>query len=246
MDNLSAPLSGNNQLETPLDIEMAIAMAPGLSQVTEYEGTSQDDILSEMAAPTKNEPLPLQLSSSWFTVLDSSTEEILEEFVAQGQSFFQASGDSGALTPGGNPDNLVNSPYVTDVGGTTLTMAGTGASWQSESTWSGSGGCIIEAVPIPSYQIGVNSLIQNGGSQEYRNFPDVAAVAVDAEIIFTYDGVASQVGAVDGTSIAAPLWAGFYRPNQPKSGSPRSEAHRLSEPGHLQSRPTGWLREFLP
>ncbi len=40
---------GNNESEVALDIEMAVSMAPGVSQVIVYEGTSPDDILNRMA-----------------------------------------------------------------------------------------------------------------------------------------------------------------------------------------------------
>jgi len=45
----------------------------------------------------------------------------------------------------------------------------------------------------------------NGGSSVFRNVPDVACVA--ANIFVTYNNGAS--GIFDGTSCAAPLWAGY-------------------------------------
>ena len=78
--------------------------------------------------------------------------------VAQGQSFFQASGDSDAYT-GGQALNSTSGPipvdsiYVTSVGGTSLTMNGSGASWASETVWNwggniGSGGGISTNYPF--------------------------------------------------------------------------------------------------
>jgi hypothetical protein len=58
-------------------------------------------------------------------------------------------------------------------------------------------------VPIPSYQIGV-SMATNGGSTQFRNFPDVALLANNIEIVFNGNPII-----VGGTSAAAPLWAGF-------------------------------------
>src|SRR5205085_6990397 len=55
------PTTANNG-EVALDIEVAIAMAPGLSQVIVYETkSSASSILSRMA----NDNLAKQLSSSW-------------------------------------------------------------------------------------------------------------------------------------------------------------------------------------
>jgi subtilase family serine protease len=103
---------GFGTLEVSLDIEMAIAMAPGLSNVLVYEGFIPNDILNQMA--TDN--LAKQLSSSWdFSPVDANTEQIFEQFAAQGQSMFQASGDSGAYT--NSPPTPTDDPWVTVVGG---------------------------------------------------------------------------------------------------------------------------------
>ncbi|MGA3182040.1 MAG: protease pro-enzyme activation domain-containing protein, partial [Verrucomicrobiota bacterium] len=120
---IGTPGAGN--LEVALDIDMAISMAPGLSTVYVYEATNDtsyaDVILNRMATNT----LCRQLSSSWDGFLDPGVEQAFLEFAAQGQSFFESSGDSGAYFPSGNPvvppcDN----PNITVVGGTTLSTTG--------------------------------------------------------------------------------------------------------------------------
>jgi subtilase family serine protease len=45
----------------------------------------------------------------------------------------------------------------------------------------------------------------NGGSTQWRSFPDVAMLATQPELVFQGQ-VATNVA---GTSLAAPLWAGF-------------------------------------
>ena len=76
--------------EVALDIEMAIAMAPGLSETIIYEGLFADDVLNRMA--TDN--LAKQLSSSWLWSPSSPTaDQVFQQMAAQGQSMFQASGD---------------------------------------------------------------------------------------------------------------------------------------------------------
>jgi subtilase family serine protease len=190
--------------EQVIDIEMAISMAPGLSQVVVYVGSSDVSIFNQMAADNTSK----QLSCSWGWKDDeSSLDPIFKEFAAQGQSVFVATGDSGSST---KADVVwpADDPYVTAVGGTDLTTNGPGGSWESETGWRGSAGMPSKNnVPIPSYQqlAGViNS--SNHGSTTLRNIPDVAAEA-NTNQYSCYDGSCS--GGHGGTSYAAPQWAGF-------------------------------------
>jgi len=213
------PTTANNA-EVALDIEVAIAMAPGLSQVIVYEIRSgPSSIMSRMA----NDNLAKQLSSSWtWSGGPSATvDNILQQMAAQGQSFFQASGDSDAYTGAQTLDNPfqttapVDSTNLTCVGGTTLAMNGSGVSWSSETVWNynslggnnanvGSGGGISAYYPIPYWQTNV-SMAANSGSTTFRNVPDVALTA--DSVYVAYNNGSS--GGVAGTSCAAPLWAGF-------------------------------------
>ena len=91
--------AGSDNTEVTLDIMMAAYMAPGLSKVIVYEGTTPNDILNRMA--TDN--LAQQISSSWgYNPVNATTEQIFKEYIAQGQSVLQASGDSGAYKNGGD------------------------------------------------------------------------------------------------------------------------------------------------
>ena len=183
-----------------LDIMMASYMAPGLSKVFVYEGYYPNDVLNRMA--TDN--LARQLSSSWgFSPINATTEQIFLQYIAQGQSFFQASGDSGSYS--GGVMSPSDDPNVTVVGGTSLTTSGAGGPWQSEATWPGSGGGISTQYPIPTYQQGV-SMAANSGLLKMRNIPDVSLTA-DVQIFLIQNN--GQGVAVGGTSAAAPLWAGF-------------------------------------
>jgi subtilase family serine protease len=64
----------------------------------------------------------------------------------------------------------------------------------------------MNGVPIPDYQKGIMavSAATNGGSTTERNYPDVAMLAQNFEIFFS-----GATTVVSGTSVAAPLWAGF-------------------------------------
>ncbi len=200
--------AGPGDDEVSLDIELAISMAPGLAAVIVYEAStnnSGDDILNRMA--TDN--VAKQLSSSWTFSIDSTTRTIFQQFAMQGQSYFNASGDSGAY-PGSIP-SPADSTNVTSVGGTTLTTSGPGGTWASETVWSwfptfadaGSGG-ISTRYKIPSWQQGI-SMTANQGSTTMRNVPDVALTADNIWVIYK-NGTSGEFG---GTSCATPLWAGF-------------------------------------
>jgi subtilase family serine protease len=140
----SADTSTNT--EATLDIEMAVAMAPGLSKIVIYGApySSIPALLNEMANPTMGEPLPNQLSTSYFINygINASNEQIFKQMAAQGQAFFVASGDNGAYFPvtrlGDFPP--ADSEYVTSVGGTMLTTTGPSGPWVSETAWTSSGG----------------------------------------------------------------------------------------------------------
>ena len=203
LDGFSGTPGGAN-VEVALDIEVAIAMAPGLSQVLVYEGFIPLDILNRMA--TDN--LAKQLSSSWdWLPFDPAINQIYQQYAAQGQSMFQASGDSCAYVNGIMPPS--DDPFITVVGGTELTTTGPGGTYVSEQVWNvgggvGSSGGISTTYSIPSYQTGVD-MSGNQGSTKQRNIPDVALTA-DNIFIVADNGIPEVVG---GTSAAAPLWAGF-------------------------------------
>ena len=191
---------GGADIEVTLDIMMAAYMAPGASSIIVYEGINWNDVLNRMA--TDN--LASQLSSSWcFSPTNATTEQIFLQMIAQGQSLFQASGDSGAYK--GWVWSPADDPNLTVVGGTSLTTTAAGGLWQSETTWIGSGGGISTIWPIPSYQQPVN-MAAIGGSTTMRNIPDVALTADVQMYLIQNNG---QPIAVGGTSAAAPLWAGF-------------------------------------
>jgi hypothetical protein len=210
IDNYSGNAGANND-EVALDIEMAIAMAPGLSQVLVYEeqnGSNIVDMLDRMA--TDN--LAKQISSSWLVGNNPSFDTAYKQFAAQGQSFFQASGDDGAFYSG--IAQWADDTNITLVGGTTLTTSGPNGAWVSEKAWNwfndnsgtagGGGGISFNSIPIPSWQQGIN-MTTNKGSTTLRNIPDVALTADNIYVVYD-NGISNMFG---GTSCAAPLWAGF-------------------------------------
>jgi hypothetical protein len=207
------PTYTGGEVETALDIEMAICMATNVSAVIVYEAGpygSWEDILNRMA--TDN--LARQLSCCWYIpggAADPVADQIFQQMAAQGQSFFNASGDHDAYT--GQIDFPGDTPYITQVGGTTLNTTGPAGAWTSETTWNwgneyaqdgiGSGGGTSTQYAIPNWQTNL-SYTASLGSTNMRNTPDVAMVSDN--IYIRADGADYSAG---GTSCAAPLWAGF-------------------------------------
>ncbi|HEY4951773.1 MAG TPA: protease pro-enzyme activation domain-containing protein [Verrucomicrobiae bacterium] len=204
----SVPGGGNT--EVALDIDMAIAMAPGLATVIVYEAPNNTAFLTDILNRMATDNVAKQLSSSWtapFSGTNAGLDGIFLEFAAQGQSYFQASGDSDAYA--GAIPSPADDSFITIVGGTILSTTGPGGSWTSEIAWNrnngtGSGGGISTVYPIPSWQQGID-MTANKGSTTFRNLPDVAMIA---ENIWLLDNNGTP-DAVGGTSAAAPLWAGF-------------------------------------
>jgi len=202
--SLTCPPSSCNDVEQSLDIEQAISMAPGLSQLVVYVGKQNVSILNQMAADNTSK----QLSCSYgWADNQSSVDPIFKEMAAQGQTIFVATGDQGSSTPAGVvwPSD---DPWVTAVGGTDLTIASAGGAWTSETGWVNSAGMPSKnRVPIPSYQQMAGVVTSaNHASATLRNIPDVASES-DARNYVCAMGICKEHGA--GTSYAAPLWASF-------------------------------------
>jgi hypothetical protein len=200
---------GGDNAEVCLDIETAIAMAPGLSRVYVYEAPNPSpwvDLLSRMA----NDNLSKQLSCSWGGgPPDAAAEVIFQQMAAQGQSFFNAAGDSDAFCASTAISFPAESPNITQVGGTTLTTAGPVGAYVSERVWNwgggtGTGGGISVSYAIPTWQQGID-MVANHGSTTMRNIPDVALTADNVYVRYNN----GSWGNFGGTSCAAPLWAGF-------------------------------------
>ncbi len=197
---------GAGGIEVSLDIEMVMSMAPGVSNIFVYEAPNPSpwvDLLNAMVTNTAVR----QFSCSWGGgASDLASEQVFQQMAVQGQSFFNASGDSDALTGAvGFPSD---SPNITQVGGTELITDG-GGNYVSETVWNrgggvGSSGGISPSVVIPSWQLGVD-MTTNHGSASQRNIPDVALTAEGVYVKYN-NGASVNVG---GTSCAAPLWAGL-------------------------------------
>jgi kumamolisin len=192
--------------EQTLDMTQALGMAPGLSSLVMYVGSTDTAMLNAMATA---EPLNAQLSSSWIWLPSDPTSDdpYFLEFAAQGQNFFQAAGDGGKWVPSSFV-HPADDPYITSVGGTDLNTTGPGGAWSSESTWvDGGGGISPEKYPIPFWQTTTVSGCSNC-SITYRNGPDVSANS-NFTFYVCADQTTCTANLYGGTSFATPMWAGY-------------------------------------
>jgi len=209
------PINSNWQLEATLDVEAAIAMAPGLDSVVTFgapgsgSGCAQSaDIASEMLTYNAIKQFS---NSGGFSICSGWSIPVIQAMAMTGQSFFEASGDNGGSVAGNPVFTVLSNAWVTSVGGTVLGMSGVGQAWSFETAWENSGGGVenVGTCPhptnvfcIPSWQVGLPTI--NQVSNLYRNEPDLALPARDVFVVMN-----GQTYTVSGTSIGAPLMAGY-------------------------------------
>lgn len=206
--------SADWSLEIALDVEWAHAAAPG-AKIVLVEASSES-VTDLMTAVQTAANLANVVSLSWggSEFHGETAYDTAAYFGKPNVTFVAASGDDGGAARAEWP---AVSPYVVSVGGTTLSVTGSG-SVRSETAWSASGsrwsgysgsaGGASLYESAPSYQ--VSAL---GSSVIRRSTPDVAADANPSTGLSVYSSVSgagptgwSQVG---GTSAASPLWAGI-------------------------------------
>jgi subtilase family serine protease len=127
------------------------------------------------------------------------------------------------------------SPYVTAVGGTTLTRSGTVRGW-TETAWDGAGSGCSAYVARPSWQTSATACSR-------RAVADVSADADPASGTSVYDTTAyqGQTGwfKVGGTSLAAPLIAGVYGLAGDAAGTSYPVSRAWTSPGSFNDVTSG-------
>jgi hypothetical protein len=210
--------------EDEVDIEDVIGLAPKLAAVHVYEGPNTGGGIIDTYAAIAAANDAKVISSSWMGCETTSNytgeEPFLQQMAVQGQSFFNASGDSGSenckhgVLGVTDPGSQV---YVTGVGGTNLNSVNNPpASRPSETAWEGSGGGISQVWTMPSWQLtsvpGVKNPYTSGApcgaakGKYCREMPDVSADAGSSYAMITGGPVGSW-GSWIGTSLASPTWA---------------------------------------
>ncbi len=191
--------------EQILDIVQVQGMAPGLTQILFYEGSSSTSVLNKMVSDNTAKVI----SSSWGGGdFGTASDAPFKQMAAQGQTYLNATGDSGAFNSQTyDPPSL--DPNITQVGGTDLTTTSAGGAWSSETGWADSGGGYYASAgyAIPTWQQTSGVITStNKGSASYRNAPDIAAEA-------NFDNSTADDGQFEtgygGTSYATPRLAGY-------------------------------------
>ena len=180
-------------LEIALDVEWAHAIAPKATiLLVEAASANNADLLGAVDYAVSQGAG--QVSMSWGGGEYAGVSSLDTHFNHPGVTFLASSGDSGA-----GVDYPAVSPYVTAVGGTSVSLDSAGNKL-SETTWSGSGGGVSADVSRPSYQAGFNDA-------SGRGVPDVAYDADPNSGVYVREN-GGWYG-VGGTSAGAPQWAGL-------------------------------------
>ena len=216
----------NIELEAVLDVDMIIGINPAVKEVLVYEDGKDSfsvallDALADVASDNRVEAFSISYGQDERMAGKKQMDaehQIFVQLAAQGITVFVSAGDNGAYGDSGNGYNASDpgaQPLITSVGGTTL-FTGTDASYGDEEVWNlllsgfgATGGGVSIHWTIPSWQL-PSEVNPNGGSATYRNFPDVAAVANPETGVAVYSAINGGWVQVGGTSVAAPLWAGY-------------------------------------
>jgi subtilase family serine protease len=228
--------TGYGSGEAALDIEDVAGLAPD-AKIDVYQAPNSGTGLIDNYTAIVDADTAKVVSTSWGlceplegSSVISEENTIFEQAATQGQSVFAAAGDHGSedcYASNGSTslavDDPASQPFVTGVGGTSLSAIGpppTQTVWNESSTSEGAGGGgISSSWKMPSYQSGAPSTLNVINSHSSgtpcaavsgsycREVPDVTADAdpYDGYVVF-YDGEWTAIG---GTSAAAPLWAAF-------------------------------------
>ena len=228
--------------ETTLDVEIIHAIAPDakivvlVSPVAETEGTIGLPEFRQLEQYTIDHKLGNIVSQSWaaseLTLEDAKGQQEMQKWetlyqkatTQEGMTYLSSSGDNGATDFKDMNGKLIasvpttgfptDSPWVTSVGGTTLTRSG---STFHEQAWSGSGGGFSRFYKTPDYQQTLSAADQQQ-LKGRRGVPDVAGAADPHTGLVIYQG--GQWAMVGGTSAAAPLWAGIVALANQMAGHP--------------------------
>jgi hypothetical protein len=194
--------------ELTLDIQMALALAPGALIYVVTAGGSSTGELTTLASIGA-----YQNSFSYYNNynIQVTGENTLAEMALQGQSVLECSGDTGPFSVG----NALN-PRSTDLSEQAITLVGAtylhmdAGAYSSEAAWADtSGGPLAPfdggaAMTIPPYQVDAVFGATNGASSSYRNVPDISMAGSNIEQV---QGGHESGGA--GTSFSSPAFAGF-------------------------------------
>jgi subtilase family serine protease len=227
----------SGQAEWDMDSQVALAAAGGtVRSMILYTATSFDDgdlmaTFNRVVSDNKARAINVSLGECETDARDSGVlaadDQIFQAAVAQGQTFSVSSGDSGAYECGVSSTAQSYpgvSPYVMSIGGTRLGHNST--TYQGETAWSctsasdcqqsasgGTGGGPSLVENAPSWQVSSGVL----GASTKRGVPDIAFDGDPSSGALVY--VSGSYQTIGGTSLAAPLFAGFWARIQSAHGN---------------------------
>ena len=238
--------SGSPEVE--LDIETAIAAAPGLSGAYVYiapQTATLSAILNAIVAQAPATGVRI-VSDSWgicepliSPARAAATNQALQLAAVSGITVLAASGDTGSFDCSGFPslavDDPAAQPFATGVGGTTLHLKR--PSGAREVVWDDAagagGGGLSRFWTRPSWQAGAG--VVNPFSNGHREVPDVALPLLSpiahGHIVYCSTLACGGRGpgpTFGGTSAAAPLLAGIVADMNQYSARPRRTAARAT------------------
>lgn len=225
----NSPGTDNFTTETLLDIAVAGSAAPGAKLAVYFAPWSEQgwvDVVTTAIHDANQKPSVISISYGWpeKETIDGLTwtqqaiqavSSTFQEAAVLGVTIFVSSGDSGSGC--GMPDHKAHceypgsDPYVTCVGGTTISNV-SGLSF-TEDVWNDNGitgGGISDIFVAPNYppiwQNWANLPGSANDGHKGRGIPDVAGNS-DPLSGYTLWQNGQNIGAVGGTSAAAPLYA---------------------------------------
>ncbi len=228
----AASLASQEYYENVLDAEMVLAMAPLANVVHVIVATNTPGMFSDGLSYIVNQhPEAHTVSVSYGSCERGQAQEaavintLLEQALAQGQTWFFASGDTGTDGCRDGSGNMhiaagwpASSPFAVGVGGTMIGAGGVEVTWNQNSVGNelAGGGGPSEIFPKPTWQQGKTP------SDGARDTPDIAAIAGGGGV---WINVGTMHGGVLGTSVATPVCAGAWAlVDQGKGGNGISDA----------------------
>ncbi|MDQ6807683.1 MAG: putative Ig domain-containing protein [Actinomycetota bacterium] len=232
-----APAAGSDGIESELDIETVIGLAPRANIIVYQAPNNSDQNLLDVYTAMISENMAKVISTSWggcesgwsLATIDAENT-LFQEAATQGQTVVAAAGDAGSedcyhpFPPAPDfdkslqVDDPASQPFVTSAGGADLQALGpppTQTVWNDSGLGDGAGGGGISSLwPMPTYQLGAPASLNviNGNSSQTPCTAHVAAGSYCREVpdvsAATSAGGESAVYVRQSNNVAA--WIGVW------------------------------------
>lgn len=199
----------NWALETALDVEWVHSIAPGakINLVISKDNSFAIMLAAFQSMVTNAKGAVISMSfgleeyipAPYITAWDAASRIAAKK----GITLVASTGDAGYES--GHIQYPASDPYTLAIGGTSLYTTGTyPGNYSYETAWSGSGGGESILFPKQAWQYGTGV-----PTDSFRDTPDVSMDANPSTGVYVYCGFDGGWYQVGGTSLSAPLWAGF-------------------------------------